>query len=496
MHYVGHVISSDENGVFMNYRLILKLIGNMLLIKAAFLVFPLLVSFVYGGDDKVAFILTIFILIVPGAILSIVKSENKKFKIKDAFAATTISWILFSLFGALPFYFSGYFPSFVDCLFESVSGFATTGATILSNIEALPKGILFWRNFSHWIGGMGVLVFMLAVLPSMNASSINLLRAETTGLSPDRFVPKLRETARVMYTIYLSLTVLLIVLLLISGLPFYDALLHAFSTAGTGGFSNMNASVGAYGNVGAELIITIFMFLFGINFLLYFYLIKGSFKNVVNDEELRLYALIVLVAIGIITINLSRYYGTLLMAFRRSAFHVVSIITTTGFSTSDYNLWPVLSRVVLLLLMLSGCSAGSTGGGIKLVRFLILFKASAIELKKMVYPKSVKAVTLNEKGIDNDIITKTAVFVFIYFFIFLISSVIVSSEGKDIFSTLTAVIASLSNIGPGLGIVGPTGNYSEFSSLSKLVLSFCMLVGRLEIFPVLVLLYPSVWKKT
>jgi len=480
----------------MNYRLILKLIGNMLLIKAAFLIFPLIISVVYSSDDKAPFIITILILIAPGAILSLVKPENKKFKIKDAFAATTLSWILFSLFGALPFYFSGYFPSFVDCLFESVSGFATTGATILPNIESLPKGILFWRNFSHWIGGMGVLVFMLAVLPSMNASSINLLRAETTGLSPDRFVPKLRETARVMYIIYLSLTVLLTILLLISGLPFYDAMLHAFSTAGTGGFSNMNASVGSYGNVAAELIITVFMFLFGINFLLYFYLIKGNFKNVVNDEELKLYALIVAVAIGIITINLSRYYDTLPTAFRRSSFHVVSIITTTGFATSDYNLWPVLSRVVLLLLMLSGCCAGSTGGGIKLVRFLILYKASVIELKKMVYPKSVKAVTLNEKGIDNDIITKTAVFVFIYFFIFLVSSIIISREGKDIFSTLTAVIASLSNIGPGLGIVGPTENYSEFSSLSKLVLSFCMLVGRLEIFPVLVLLYPSVWKKT
>lgn len=477
----------------MNYKLILKLIGNMIKIEAILMIFPFIVSLIYKGDDRIAFLFTIILLAVIGCVLSFLKPKNKKFETKDAFAAAAISWLIFSIFGALPFYFSGYFNSFVDCVFESVSGFTTTGSSILTEIEHLPRGIVFWRSFSHLIGGMGVLVFMLAVMPS-NASSINLLKAESTGLAPDRIVPKLRETARIMYLIYFAMTVLLIILLIIAGLPLYDSLVHAFSVAGTGGFSNMNASVGAYGNITAEVIMSIFMFLFGISFTLYFYLIKRSFKQFFKDEELRFYFGIVLAAIIMITINITRMYGSVFEALRHSTFQVSTIISTTGFSTTNFNNWPVLSQIIIVLLMFTGCCAGSTGGGIKLIRILLLFKAVKIELNKIVHTKSVKVLMINNKKVDNGDIIKTALFFFIYISIFFISVILISIEGKDFLSNVTAVISSLSNIGPGLGIVGPVGNYSSYTSFSKIVLSFCMIAGRLEFIPVLILFKPSVWK--
>lgn len=427
--------------------------------------------------------------------MSLLKPKDKTFRAKEAFTAVALAWVAMSIFGALPFYFSGYFNNFIDCVFESISGFTTTGATILTNIELLPKGILFWRSFSHWIGGMGVLVFMLAVMPSMNASSVNLLRAESTGPAPDKIVPKIRETARIMYLIYLALTVLLIVLLLISGLPLYDSLVNAFATAGTGGFSVMNASIAAYNNIAAEIIITIFMFLFGINFTLYFFLIGKKFIKFFNDSELKFYIGIVTAAILIITINISGMYGGIAEALRHSSFQVSSIISTTGFSTTDFNLWPPLSQVVLVLLMVTGCCGGSTGGGIKLIRIIILFKAAKIELGKIFHPGNVKAVSINGKKINNDMLTKTALFFFIYFAVFIVSVLLVSIEGKDLVSNSTAVISSLSNIGPGLGLVGPAGNFSIYSSFSKIIFSFCMIAGRLEFFPVLILFTPSLWKK-
>lgn len=480
----------------MNYKLVFKLIGNMLKIESALMIIPLIVSAIYGGDDKKSFIWSILITGAVGFLLSILKPTDKKFKMKDAFAAVALSWILFSIFGALPFYFSGYFENFIDCVFESISGFTTTGATILTDIEILPHGIVFWRSFSHWVGGIGVLVFMLAVMPSMNASSINLLRAESTGIFPDRFVPKLRKTARTMYLIYIAMTAILIILLIASGLSVFDSFTSAFSTAGTGGFSDFSANIREYNNVVAEIIITIFMFLFGISFVLFFYSINGNIKQVLYDEELRLYGVVVLVATIIITINIMGLYGSVWESLRYSSFQVSSVITTTGLTTADFNAWPVLSKMILLLLMLTGCCAGSTGGGIKLVRFLLMSKASIVEIKKIVRPNSVKMVTLNRKKVDNDVISKTAMFFFIYFSIFIISSILISIDLKeDIVSTTTAVIATLSNVGPGLGKVGPMGNYSEFSSFSKIILSFCMIAGRLELFPALILFSPSVWKR-
>lgn len=479
----------------MNYRLIFKLIGNVLRIEALFMLFPLVVSFIYGGGDHWAFLWSILILVVAGTLLAKLRPKDKNFRTRDAFVVAGFSWLLFSLFGALPFYFSGYFNSFIDCAFESISGFTTTGASILTNIEVLPKGILFWRSFSHWIGGMGVLMFMMAVMPSINASSVNLLRAESTGPSPDKIVPKIRETARIMYLIYLAMTVLLIILLKIVGLPIYDSLINAFSIAGTGGFSNMNASIGAYNNIAAEIIITVFMFLFGINFSLYFILLGRKFIKFIKDIELKIYFGIVIAAILIITVNISGLYGGIVEALRHSSFQVSSIISTTGFATADFNLWPTLSQSILVFLMVTGCCAGSTGGGIKLIRFILLIKAAKVELGKIFHPGSVKAVSINGKKVNNDIVSKTALFFFIYFAVFFVSVMLISIEGKDIVSSATSVIASLSNIGPGLGIVGPTGNYAAFTSFSKVILSFCMIAGRLEFFPVLVLFTPSVWKK-
>lgn len=479
----------------MNYKLIFKLIGNILRIEALFMFFPLIVSLIYDSGDQMAFLWSILILAVVGMILSKLNPKDKNFKTRDAFVVAGFSWISLSLFGALPFYFSGYFNSFVDCAFESISGFSTTGSSVLTNVEILPKGILFWRSFSHWIGGMGILVFMIAVMPSINASSVNLLRAESTGPSPDKIVPKIREAARIMYTIYFAMTVLLIILLKIAGLSIFDSLINAFSVAGTGGFSNLNASIGGYNNIAAEIIMIIFMFLFGINFSLYFNLFDRKFTKIIKDIELKIYFGVVATAILIITLNISGLYNGIGEALRHSSFQVSSIISTTGFATTDFDLWPTLSKSILIFLMFTGCCAGSTGGGIKLIRFILLFKAVKIEIGKIFHPGSVKTVSVNGKKVSNDIVSKTALFFFIYFAMFFVSLLLISLDGKDIISSATAVIASLSNIGPGLGLVGPTGNYAIFSSFSKVVLSICMIAGRLEFFPLLVLFTPSAWKR-
>jgi len=479
----------------MNYTLVLKLISNLLRAEAAFMLVPFVVSIAYGGQDMTAFLWSILITAAVSLALSFIKPKDKAFKTRDAFAAVAVSWLAVSLFGALPFYFSGCFGSVVDCVFESISGFTTTGATILRDIEGLPHGILFWRSFTHWIGGMGVLVFMLAVMPSMNASSINLLRAESSGPSPGRIVPRIRETARIMYLIYLAMTVVLVAALIITGLPVYDAFIHSFSTAGTGGFSNMNASVGAYGNVAAEVVITVFTFLFGVSFTLYFCLIKRNFKQAYKDQELRLYFGIVVVSIMIITFNILKMYGSFAEALRQSSFQVVTIISTTGFSTASTNTWPALSQIILILLMVTGCCAGSTGGGIKLIRVLLLLKGVRNEINKVIHPKSVKAISINDKKVDNEKMAGMAMFVVIYLAIFTVSTLIISIEGRDIVTSFTTAISALSNIGPYFDPVSHIGDYAAFTPLSKIVLSFCMLAGRLEFLPVLILFRPSVWAR-
>ncbi len=480
----------------MNFRMILKSLGMVLLIEAACMVPSLVVSLIYGQNDTQAFLISILILLAVGLFLQRIKPKTTDIYARDGFAIVSLAWIFLSLFGTMPFIISGSIPSFVDALFETTSGFSTTGASILTEVENLPKGILFWRSFTHWVGGMGVLVLMLAIVPSVKANTIHILQAESPGPNPGKLVPKMGQTVKILYLIYFVLTSVLVVFLLLAGMPLYDSLVHAFGTAGTGGFSIRNAGIGSYGSVTIDVIITVFMLLFGVNFSLYYQSIKGDLKSSLRDAEFRFYLGIVLTSIVLITLNIyGSVFDSLLESLRHSAFQVSSIITTTGYATTDFNLWPSFSKSILVLLMFIGASAGSTGGGIKCMRIVLLIKAARREIVRIIHPRSVYAVKLGGKVVDEETLSGVIMFFFTYIFIFVISVLIVSLDGKDLISNFTAVTSSISNIGPGLGIVGPMGNFSEYSILSKLVFSFCMLAGRLEIFPVLLLLAPTSWKR-
>lgn len=457
---------------------------------------PFSIALIYGQNDSKAFLFSALITLSAGLLMLRIKVKTNNFYTRDGFIVVALSWILVSVFGSLPFLISGVIPSPVNAFFETVSGFSTTGATIIENVEAMPYGILFWRSFIHWMGGMGVLVLTLAVLPSAGASFYHVMKAESPGPNPEKLVPKIGQTAKILYSIYIVLTTLLVIFLLIAGMPLYDALIHAFGTAGTGGFSSKNLSIGAYGNVYIDVIITVFMFLFGINFTLYYHMLKGNIKNLFKDEEFRFYIGLVFTSIIVITLDLvlSGFYSVG-EGLRYSAFQVNSIISTTGYSTADFNLWPVFSKLVLVVLMFIGPSAGSTGGSMKCIRYLLLFKIIKRELAKILHPRAVHTVKLAGKTVDETTLWGTMAFFFIYIIIFVISSLIVTLDGEDLVSSVTAVTAAIGNIGPGLGVVGPMGNFSGFSSLSKIVLSFCMIAGRLEFLPILILFSPSAWKK-
>lgn len=479
----------------MNYLMVLKVLGNVIKYEALVMILPLIVSLYYGGGDANSFIVTIIIMLVSGILMSLIKPKKKAFYAKDGFLAVAICWVAISIFGALPFYISRSIPSFVDCIFETVSGFTTTGATILQEVQSLPKGILFWRSFTHWIGGMGVLIFTLALMPSIGGNTIHLLRAESPGPAPGKVVPRIKQTAKIMYLIYFVMTIIQIILLLFAGLDFYDALVHAFGTAGTGGFSNMNSSVGAYNNVYVEVIITVFMLLFGVNFTVYFHIITGNIKQAFKNEEVKYYFLMVFVSMVIIAFNIKGLNGNSLWeSFRQSSFQVASIVTTTGYATANFDLWPTLSKSILALLMLTGCCAGSTGGGIKTVRIVLLFKAIKRDINKIIHPRIVNSVKLDGKVVDDKVISEVGLFIFAYMALIVIAVLVVSIDGMDFESTVTSVFATIGNIGPGFKVVGPIGNFSSFSPLSKIVFSFCMLAGRLEIYPMLIILRPSMWK--
>ena len=481
----------------MNYRMMLKFIGNVLLYELLLMIIPLGVSLYYGGGDAKAFLVTIILMLPLALILRSVKVRDKEMYEKEGFLTVGLSWIVISVVGALPFVISGAIPSFVDSFFETVSGFTTTGATILAEIESLPRGILFWRSFTHWIGGMGFLIFILAIAPSLGSNTIYLLRAESPGPNPGKIVPRLKETAKILYIIYFVLTIIQTVLLMFAGLSFYDAIIHALGTAGTGGFSNMNSSVAAFSNPAVEWIITIFMILFGVNFALYFQLLKGSIKSFFKSEELRYYLLMIGCAIVFITINILGFNGGRIgESIRQSSFQVASIVTTTGYATVDFNLWPTFSKVIILLLMISGAMAGSTGGGVKTTRIVIMLKSIRRAIDKILHPKIVKRVKMDGKVVDEEIISGVLLFLGAYTVIALIGMIIVSLDGFDLITTSTAVLTSISNVGPGFEMVGPTGNFSAFSGLSKFVLSFCMLAGRLEIYPMLIMFSKSLWKRS
>ena len=478
----------------MNYRMLGYLLGIIMLIEAALLILPLVVAAIYG-ESLLPFLFTIGILLLLSLPLVIAKPQNTRIYAKEGFITAAASWVLLSLFGALPFLFSGAIPNYIDALFETVSGFTTTGASILTEVESLPRGILFWRSFTHWIGGMGVLVFMLAILPADNGRAMHLLRAEVPGPTKDKIVPKMRKTALILYGIYMALTLLLFVALLFTKMPVYDSLVNAVATAGTGGFSVKNASIGAYQNPAAEWIIAIFMIIFGINFNIYFLMLVKRFKDVFKSEELRVYLLICLFSTVAITVNTLSYFPTTGETVRTAFFQVATIVSTTGYATADFNLWPSFSKAILLLLMLLGSCAGSTAGGLKLSRVIIAVKNMFRSVKKTIRPRSVNVVRLDGEALPDTTLHATASYISIYFAFIILTTLLISLDGFSTETNISAAIACINNIGPGFDTVGATGNYAAFSPFSKIILTANMMFGRLEFMPMLILFAPSTWKR-
>ena len=478
----------------MNYRIIAYIVGWVFNLQAIFMVLPVLTAMVYGEKDIFAFFAAIVVCLVIGLPLTRKKPTNKVFYIKDGCVAVALSWIVLSITGAIPFVLSGAIPHPIDAIFETVSGFTTTGASILTEVESLPRSILFWRSFSHWIGGMGVLVFLLSLLPLAGGYHMNLMRAESPGPSVSKLVPKVQSTAKILYSIYLGMTVLQIIFLLLGRVPLFDTLCITFGSAGTGGFGIKNDSLGSYSTY-CQVITTIFVILFGVNFSAYYLILTKKFKAAFHIEEIRYYFGIILAAIILIAINTRHMFSGFAQAFQQSAFQVGSIITTTGYSTTDFNQWPALSKTILVLLMFIGACAGSTGGGIKVSRIVLLLKAARKEFQLYLHPNAVKKIKMDQKTVPHETLRSTNIFLSVYLVIFCASVLLISLDNFDLITNFTSVAATLNNIGPGLEIVGPMGNFSSFSYLSKSVLIFDMLAGRLEIFPLLLLFFKNTWKK-
>lgn len=478
----------------MNYRIIVYIVGWVFNLQAIFMVLPVLTAMVYGEKDIFAFFAAIVVCLVIGLPLTRKKPTNKVFYIKDGCVAVAMSWIVLSITGAIPFVLSGAIPHPIDAIFETVSGFTTTGASILTEVESLPRSILFWRSFSHWIGGMGVLVFLLSLLPLAGGYHMNLMRAESPGPSISKLVPKVQSTAKILYSIYLGMTVLQIIFLLLGRVPLFDTLCITFGSAGTGGFGIKNDSLGSYSTY-CQVVTTIFIILFGVNFSAYYLILTKKFKAAFHIEEIRYYFGIILAAIILIAINTRHMFSGFAQAFQQSAFQVGSIITTTGYSTTDFNQWPALSKTILVLLMFIGACAGSTGGGIKVSRIVLLLKAARKEFQLYLHPNAVKKIKMDQKTVPHETLRSTNIFLSVYLVIFCASVLLISLDNFDLITNFTSVAATLNNIGPGLEIVGPMGNFSSFSYLSKSVLIFDMLAGRLEIFPLLLLFFKNTWKK-
>ena len=478
----------------MNTSVIRYLLGYILKLEGFLLLLPCIVAGIYYEKSGIYFLIVALISIAIGFIFSAKKPRDFTFYLKEGCATTALGWIVLSIFGCLPFYISGEIPSFTDALFETISGFTTTGASILPEVESLSYCMNFWRCFTHWIGGMGVLVFLLAIIPLSGGSNINLMRAESPGPSVGKLVPKMKHTARLLYIIYFGLTTMEIIFLLFGKMPLYDAICTSLGTAGTGGFGIKNDSFCSY-NVYLQWVVTIFMILFGVNFNAYYLLFFGHIRDALKVEEVRYYFGIIIASVVVISVNIAHMCTGAFDAVTKAAFQVGSIITTTGFSSTDFDRWPELSKTLLVLLMFIGACAGSTGGGIKVSRILILGKTLGKELKQALHPQVVAPARMDGKLLNHETIRTTNVFMAAYSFIFVGSFLLISLNGFDMVTNFTAVAATMNNIGPGLELVGPMRNFGGFADSAKLVLIFDMLAGRLEIFPMLVLFLPDTWRK-
>lgn len=482
----------------MNYPLIFNLSGAVLLVESAMLVISFVVALALGSGDHLALLISGGITLIAGILLRLLKPKNETLRARDGFAVVALGWLLVSMFGALPYTIHGAMPNYIDALFETVSGFTTTGASIMANVEELPLGLHFWRSFTHWAGGMGVLVLSMAIMPKMGSRSIHLMRAESPGPSVDKMVPRIGDNAKILYCIYLGLTALMFIILMFCGLNWYESLIHTFGAAGTGGFSIYAESVAHYPGL-VQTVIGIFCMMFGVNFALYYAMLCHDYKSIWKNGELKLYISIIVIATVLIAVNIMPMYGgSIGTSLRLAYFQVSSVITTTGYATADFNLWPALSKMVLFILMFTGCCAGSTGGGIKLIRIEVLCKVMAREVRRTVRPRSVGLIKVDGRVIEEETVNGVMAFFFVYMLVLFISCLLVSCDSfirdVSIESCFTGVVATLSNIGPGLGEVGPAGSFAGFSYFSKAIFTLDMLIGRLELFPLLMFLSPRAWK--
>lgn len=479
----------------MNRRMVFYTLGQMLLLCAALLILPLFVAFGYREQCAAGFGITIGICGLLGVVIMLVfRTKNRVIYAKEGFVIVALTWLALSAFGAFPFWLSGEIPSYIDAFFETVSGFTTTGASILTNVEKMSRGLLFWRSFTHWIGGMGVLVFVMAIAPNVSERSMHIIRAEMPGPIVGKLVPRVKDTAKILYLIYIAMSVIEVVLLLIGGMSLFDSVVHTFGTAGTGGFGIKLDSIAGYSPY-VQWVITVFMLLFGVNFNLYYLLLIRKFRSVFRSTELRVYFAIVAASVIAIAVNIYPMYDSMEKSVRLSAFQVSSIITTTGYSTCDFDIWPGLSKAVLLVLMFIGACAGSTGGGLKVSRLVILVKMVKNELKHLLHPRSVNVVKFEGKKLDSTTLHNVSNYFTLYILGFFIIFLLISADGFNFETNFSAVAACYNNVGPGFGAVGPAASYAGYSIMSKLLLSFAMLLGRLELFPLLLSFAPSTWTK-
>ena len=478
----------------MNYSIVLYILGCVLKFESAFLVLPALVGLIYREHASVSYLAVAVLCLILGVLLTHKKPRSTNLYTREGFVAVALSWIIMSIFGAIPFVLTGDIPFYVDALFETLSGFTTTGSSILTDVESISKASLFWRSFSHWIGGMGVFVFIMAILPMMGGSTMNLMKAESPGPSVSKLVPHVKDTAKILYGIYIAITICEATILRALGMPLFDSLTTTFGTVGTGGFGIRNDSIAGY-SPAIQITITVFMILSGINYTAYFYILTGKIKELFKIEEVRWYLAIIFGSVAVITWNVRSLYPTFSETLRHAFFQVGSIITTTGYATTDFDLWPALSKTLLVTLMFIGACAGSTSGGIKVSRILILLKTIRKELSLIIHPRQVKKIRMDGHPVDHETLRSANVFLVVYFVLLLTSMLLISVDEFDFSTNFTSVVTVLNNIGPGLNLVGPTQNFSIFSPFSKFVLMFDMLAGRLELFPMMILLMPSTWKR-